>query len=193
MIASPDIIEYKVVKELFLNKASELGVNVPESHKKNLMRKLSSMFPELNFITYQYNRVLVYPSTLAIDKVVLDITELKSELELLKGPRSENEENVIKVARIINDEIKDLNPQMSWPPKEEDLKPKKISDYIPHVLDVFLTVLISGKSLESDKSCTERTIRLKESFAQDIVFSVKNGAIKTPKSVFVPYYCESTL
>ena len=35
-IANPDIIEYKVVKELFLNKASKL-VTVSESHKKNLM------------------------------------------------------------------------------------------------------------------------------------------------------------
>ena len=41
----------EVVKELFLNKVSELGVTVSESHKKNLMRKLSNKFPEINFIT----------------------------------------------------------------------------------------------------------------------------------------------
>ena len=52
VIANPDIIEYKVVKELFLNKASEL-VTVSESHKKNLMRKLSTKFPEISLITYQ--------------------------------------------------------------------------------------------------------------------------------------------
>ena len=57
LIAYPDIIEYKVVKELFLNKGSELGVVVSESRKKNLMRKLSNKFPEINFITYQYNKV----------------------------------------------------------------------------------------------------------------------------------------
>ena len=63
--AYSEIIEYKVVKELFLNKASELGTTVSESHKKYLMRKLSNIFPE---ITYQYNKVLTYPNTLAIDK-----------------------------------------------------------------------------------------------------------------------------
>ena len=41
LIANPDIIEYKVVKELFLNRASEL-ITVSETHKKNLMRKLSN-------------------------------------------------------------------------------------------------------------------------------------------------------
>ena len=86
----------------------------------------------------------------------------------------------------INDEIKDLNPQMSWPPKEDDLKPSRTTDYLPHLLDVFLTALITGKSLNSESSSTERTIRLKESFAQDIVFSVTNGVIKTPKSVLFP-------
>ena len=59
LIAYPEIIEYKVVKELFLKKACELGATVSESHKKNLLRKLSNMFPEINFITYQYNKVLM--------------------------------------------------------------------------------------------------------------------------------------
>ena len=51
---------------------------------------------------------------------------------------------------------------------------------------MFLTVLISGHSSNSDKSKTEKTLRLKESFGQDIVFCVTNGAIKTPKSVLFP-------
>ena len=152
------MVEYKVVKELFLNKARELGVTVSESDKKNLMRKVSNMFPEINFVTHQYNKMLMYPNTLAIGKTVLDFLELKTKLESLKGPRSDDEKNVIQIARLINDEIKDLHPQMSWPPKEDDLKPSRTTDYIPHLLDVFLTVLITGKSLDSDSSSTERTI-----------------------------------
>ena len=49
-----------------------------------------------------------------------------------------------------------------------------------------MIVLISGHSLESEKSKAEKTLRLKDSFDQDIVFSVTNGAIKTPKSVLFP-------
>ena len=116
----------------------------------------------------------------------MDFFELKTELEALKGPKRNDEENVIKTARLLNNEIKDLNPQMSWPPKEDDLKPSRTNDYIPHLLDLFLTVLISGKPLDSENCSTERTIRLKESFAQDIVFSVTNGVVKTPKSVLFP-------
>ena len=44
LIAYPDIIKYKVAKELFLDKASELGVTVTVSHNKNLMQKLSTKF-----------------------------------------------------------------------------------------------------------------------------------------------------
>ena len=91
----------------------------------------------------------MYPKTLSIDKTVLDFFELKTELESLKGRRNNDEKNVIQISRLINDEIKDLNPQMSWMPKEDDLKPSRTTDYIPHLLDVFLTVLITGKSLDS--------------------------------------------
>ena len=74
---------------------------------------------------------------------------------------------------------RDLNPQMSWPPKEDDLKSIRTIDYIPHLL------VFSGKSLESESCFKERTITEKESFAQDIAFfSVTKGAVvKTPKSV----------
>ena len=183
--SEPKIVKYKDVKKLFLNKARELGVTVSKSDKKNHMPKVSNMFPEINFVTHQYNKMIMYPNTLAIGKTVLDFLELNTKLESLKGPTNDDEKNVIQIARLIN-EIKDLNPQMFWPPKEDDLKPSRTTDYIPHLLDVFLTRLITGKSLDSESSSTERTTRLKESFAQDIVFSVTNGVVKTPKSVLFP-------
>ena len=96
-----------------MNKARKLGVTVSESDKKNLMPKVSNMFPQINFVTYQYNKMLMYPNTLAIDKTVLDFFELKTELELLKVPRSDDAKSVIQIAGLLNNEIKDLNPQMS--------------------------------------------------------------------------------
>jgi hypothetical protein len=73
---------------------------------------------------------------------------------------------------------------MSWPPREDDLNQEKTSAYIPHLLNLFLTVLISGKESESCQS--ERSIRLIESYAQDIVFAVTRGVVKTPKCVLFP-------
>ena len=49
---------------------------------------------------------------------------------------------------IIKEKERDLEPQMSWPPEEDD--------YITYLLDVFLTVRISGKSLDSESSSTEK-------------------------------------
>ena len=106
---------------------------------------------------------------------VLDFFELKTELESLKGPRNDDEKNVIQISRLINDEIKDLNPQMSWMPKEDDLKPSRTTDYIPHLLDVFLTVLITGKSLDSESSSTEITISCKNSKKRVISFCCKGS------------------
>jgi len=45
---------------------------------------------------------------------------------------------------------------MSWPSREDDLKPNRANDYITYLLDVFLTVRISGESLDSDSSSTEK-------------------------------------
>ena len=63
---------------------------------------------------------------------------------------------MIKTALLINKEIKDLEPQMSRPPKEDDLKPSTAN-----ILDVFMTVLIFGKSLDNESSRSEKIIRLK--------------------------------
>ena len=97
---------------------------------------------------------------------------------------------MIKTALLINNEIKDLEPQMSWPPKEDDLKPSEAKDYIPYLLDVFFTVLISGKSLDSESSRTEKTMRLKESFGQDIVFYCYEWGCANSKKRVVSFCCK---
>ena len=75
---------------------------------------------------------------------------------------------------------------MAWPPDEKDLQPEKVTNYIPELLDTFCTVLISGQALDRDKSKSSRTIRLKNSLAQDIVYAASNGSIKPPKSILLP-------
>ena len=99
----------------------------------------------------------MYPNSIAINKAVLDFFELKTELESLKSSRDDSEKNAIKTALLINNEIKDLEPQMSRPPKEDVFKPRTAN-----ILDVFMTVLILGNR------------------------SVTNGAVKTLKSVLFP-------
>ena len=183
LISNPRVVEFRVIKEVFMHKANEFEVNITDSDKKNL-RDITNMFPELHLVYYQHNKLLVYLDKLAMNEVILNNFMLNSEVEAIKV-EGKSDDNVIRVARLLNAEVKNLQAQMSWPPSE-DPTPDKNPAYIPHLLHVFLSVLISGHSLDSDKNKTEKTLRLKESFAQDIVFPVTNGAVKTPKSVLFP-------
>ena len=52
-------------------------------------------------------------------------------------------------------------------------------------------MLISGKSTEHSNGKVDRVVRLKNSFAQDIVYAVSNGTTKKPKSVLFPSVIKS--
>ena len=87
--------------------------------------------------------------------------------------KSDSEESVILVAKLLNVQIKNHQTQMPWLPKE-DLKADKVTLYILDLVNKFLTVLILGQSLlQNEKSKAEKKLRLKDSFAQDIVFCYK--------------------
>jgi hypothetical protein len=66
-----------------------------------------------------------------------------------------------------------------------------VPKYIPHLLDLFCTVLFSGASMESERKKNEKVVRLSNSICQDIVYIVSNGNIKTPKSVLFPVVVKS--
>lgn len=95
------------------------------------------------------------------------------------------------VAKVLHQKVTKLSPQMSWPPKSDDLLPNKISRYIPRLLDVFYQVLLSGENVDGDRSGSQRVLRLKNSLCQDIVYCASNGKIKTPKSVLFPAVVKS--
>ena len=52
-------------------------------------------------------------------------------------------------------------------------------------------VVISGKLNNGDSDVSERTIRLNNFVAQDIVYAASNGTIKTPESVLFPTVVKS--
>lgn len=104
----------------------------------------------------------------------------------VQSTENEPENSVCHVAQLLHREIKSLPQQMTWPPQEKELETDKIESYIPYLLNVFYTVLISGKSTEHSNSKVDRVVRLKNYFAQDVVYAVSNETIKTPKSVLFP-------
>jgi hypothetical protein len=72
-----------------------------------------------------------------------------------------------------------MTDTMPWPPQPHDLAPEKFE--MPHSLDIFLSRLLS---LESTLS--SRALRLKLSMAQDIVYNITRGRVKTPKCILLP-------
>ena len=75
---------------------------------------------------------------------------------------------------------------MPWPPDVHDVDTSKIN--ITNYLDLFLSTLLSGCSMESSSS---KVNPLKLSIGQDLVYAIINGRIKTPKSILYPYAIKS--
>ena len=101
---------------------------------------ISSKFKELEFINYQQNKVLVYPSNLKIESLMIDIDnfELQSDLnrayQLSLGGDSKT---VMNAAKVLNEKIKNPSVEIPWPPKEKDLSSNNVAEYIPELLDIF--------------------------------------------------------
>ena len=87
---------------------------------------------------------------------------------------------------MMREKIKTLKDTMPWPPDVHDVDTSKIN--ITNYLDLFLSTLLSGCSMESSSS---KVNPLKLSIGQDLVYAIINGRIKTPKSILYPYAIKS--
>ena len=158
LLEFPRVIEFKAIRKVLMDEASRLNVNIRKSHYKNPVRKISATFKDLNFVHYQHNKFLVYPASLKMEDMVIQNYEMNCELQSMQCSASENENNVIKVAKLLHGEIENQTSQMSWPPQESELDLAKTESYIPHLINVFFTMLVSGQHIVSDSSRTERTL-----------------------------------
>ena len=75
-----------------------------------------------------------------------------------------------------------MKDEMPWPSQLNDLNPDNFK--MPKKLGEFLTTLIASK--DDEDGIRSRHARLRHSLAQDIVYIVTKGRIKTPKSVLLP-------
>ena len=151
LIRSLRVVEFKTIRKGMSDEAEKLGTELPSSSYKNLLRKISMWFKELNFV-HQSHNVLVYPNNLKVEDVILQNSKMKSELETMNHSMGDDTASVIKVTKILHDTILAHPEQMSWPPKEHDLLPDKVKMYIPNLLDVFCSTLLSRKSSASEST-----------------------------------------
>jgi hypothetical protein len=93
--------------------AEKIGVKVLPSQFKNLVWKLSDRFKEeLKFAYPSNNKVLLYPSRLSMDDVICNNYQLNCEIDSCQNLDKESKD-IIKVATILNNEVKAMQPQMS--------------------------------------------------------------------------------
>ena len=162
------------MKDTMLSKNVIMG----ESKRKFLERNLEKHCTDIKMFNYQ-RKVVVYPVSLGIKQAIEQIIQLKEENETLKSRVFEDSAIVTLCGKFIKREVSKLQDSLPWPPQPEDLYPEKFK--ISESLDMFLSVLIG-----EGKSCSNRQYRLKYSFAQELIYSVTNGRVKTPKSILLP-------
>ena len=63
------------------------------------------MFQELQFVSYQHKKVLVYTISLEMQNVIIENFELNFVLKLTSS-KSDNEDNVFQVAKLLNGTMK---------------------------------------------------------------------------------------
>ena len=63
------------------------------------------MFKELQFVSYQHKKVLVYTISLEMQNVIIENFELNFVLKLTSS-KSDNEDNVFQVAKLLNGTMK---------------------------------------------------------------------------------------
>ena len=72
VISNPRVIEFQEIRKVLADEVERLGVAVTQSQYKNLLRMASNKFKDLEFINYQQNKLLVYPSNLKIESLMID-------------------------------------------------------------------------------------------------------------------------
>ena len=153
-----------IMKEYLEKNKQELK----QSTKRHLRRNLEKSFKD-NLKFLMVHELYVYPAILTVEEAVKNLIEKQNggdEVFLLT-----------RAAACIRNEIKEMDDNIPWPPQPEDLKPDKFR--MPDTLGHFLTTLSSPMT-------SGRAERLKLSIAQDIVYNLTKGRIKTLKSILLP-------
>ena len=139
--------------------------------RKNLRRNIEKCFGDkLKVFTWK-ERLYVYSAIIDVENLVKQLLEARKKCAY-----------TVKTAQAFHNEIKELKDGMPWPPQPNDLQPENFK--MPKMLGEFLTVLITGRDCHDQMSI--RKARLKHSIAQDIVYIVPNGKVKTPESLLLP-------
>ena len=150
------------------------GLVIRSATRNYLRRNLEKHADDIKYINVN-SCLYVYPDSLTAEELlrqhIITLKKLDAITRDLDEPISL--QNIIKCGKTIRTEIKELKDTLPWPPQPKDLSPESIQ--IPSSLNVFFNTVLDG-----------RPRRLKLSLAQDMIYNVSAGRIKTAKSVLLP-------
>eukprot|EP00794_Sanderia_malayensis_P002198 gene2198-2503_t len=122
-----------------------------------------------------------------MDDLVVNYHKLLADMNSINQISSNEEKTVIQVAKLLRQTILSHRCH-GWHPKEKELQAEKVQNFIPPLLDRFCSTLLTGK--HGTENWEGQTMR-KNSIAQDMIYSVSNGRLLTPKSVLFPAVVKS--
>ena len=109
----------------------------------------------------------MYPSSLALEIVIEEITAMPEETKLLKGS-SQQDNTVVSTAMLLRSEIKEFKETIFWPPTESDSISKVT---VGMFLNFRLQTLLSGKV---SNTVSHKILCRPLSYAQDLIHGVTN-------------------
>ena len=145
------------------------GIAISNSTKKNLRRNIEKTFGEKITFLNTSNKLFLYPSNITNEQIFKELYKAQ-----------EDDQVIINAANLIRKEITDMKDEIPWPPQPEDLEPDAFQ--IPSQLERFLLYLFGSKS---PGDASNQSSRYQHSIAQDLIYTVTAGRVKTPKSLLL--------
>ena len=116
--------------------------------KKNLRRRIERNIPNVNFINVK-RKLYICPDSIEKTYIIIMYLENNFELDNIES-KSNSEKDIVSNALMMREKIKTLKDTIPWPSDVHDLDTSTIN--ITDYLDLFLSTLLSGYSMESSSS-----------------------------------------
>ncbi len=169
MICQQNILKMQELTCIMSEHLRVNGISISNSTKKNLRRNIESTFGDKITFLNVSSVLFLYPSNITTEKIFKVLYTSQDDDQV-----------IIDCAKLIRKEITDMKEEIPWPPEPEDLEPDAF--HIPRQLERFLLYLFGNKSSED---ASNQNARYQHSMAQDLIYTVTAGRVKTPKSLLL--------
>ena len=190
--------------ELYVSYLSEEGVDARNYRSSKLKSRLTKCFGDCLSFQQPFSKSqseIVYSADITTGEVVETVMNTcaqepsdNEEIDMEEESDKQDDEdflNIYHAAKIIRTLVSGMKIRMPWPPTAEDLNCD--TTIVPDLLYNMLAWICSSSEYSSTRvsDVAPNIHRVILSLAQDLVYSVSRGRIKTPKHVTLPMTVKS--